>query len=186
MIHRQWLVCPIVFMLIGVASRQASAYWPDTIARGVLKRWAAHSAQTGRVLLDKYGLPDDVTPVRMTWNNKGPWKRTIVSNRKQIYRSLADFNILEQTVDYKVPFGEAAELLAFREGLVVDLDDNELSSRADREEVNVLTLNLVDDMLHGRKTMAQARQSFDEIIALEAAGKSSPYLTRLLWKDTAP
>ena len=176
---------PAVLLLVGVAGRHASAHWPDTIARGVVKRWAAHSAMTGRVLLDKYGLPDDVTPFRMTWNNKGPWKRTIVSNQKQLYRSLDDFNVLEQTVDCMVPFDRAAELLAFRDGLVVDLEHDELTSRADREEVNFLTLNLVDDMLHGRKTIAQARSSFDELIALEAAGKSSPYLTRLIWKNSA-
>ena len=181
--HRKWLVLPLVLLLVGVAGRHASAYWPDTIARGVVKRWAAHSAMTGRVLLDKYGLPDDVTPFRMTWNNKWPWKRTIVSNQKQIYRSLDDFNVLEQTVAYTVSFDQAAELLAFRDGLVVDLENDELTSRADREEINFLTLNLADDILHGRATVAQARASYAEMLELEAAGKSSPYLTRLLWTD---
>ena len=154
---------------------------PRDIARGVVKRWAAPSADIGQWLLDEYGLPDDVTLNRLTWDRRGPWKRTVVWNKTPIYRSTADLAVMQQTVDYRLSLKQAADLLAFNDGLEIDLARGELSSRARQEEINYLALNLADEIARGRKTVPQAQAAYARVVELTAAGKSSPYTGGLLF-----
>ena len=159
----------------------ACATLPRDIAQGVVNRWAPPSAAAGRQLLEEYGTPDDVTPNQLTWNHRGPWKRTVVWNRKPVYLSPADLAVMKQTVDYPLTRGEAGELLAFSDCLEIDLSRGELSSRADREEINYLTLNLADEIVRGRKTVSEAQIAFMRQLQLAAAGKMTPYMTGLLF-----
>jgi hypothetical protein len=154
---------------------------PSSTARGVVNRWSPPSRDAGRRLLDEYGLPDDVTPWRVTWNWHGPWKRTVVWDGKRVYRSPEDLAVMEQTVDYPLTREQAAALLAFSGALTVDLEKGELSSRADRESVDFLNLNLADEVARGRKTPAQAVAAYKRVLALTAAGKASEYTRRLLF-----
>ena len=167
-------VCTLIF--VG-----ACATLPDDIAHGVVNRWAPPSAAAGRRLMDEYGTPDDVAPNRLTWNNRGAWKRTVVWNRKPVYLSPVDLAVMEQTVDYPVTHAQAGELLAFSDCLKIDLARGELSSRAGREEINYLTLNLADEIVRGQKTVAEAQTAFLRQLELAAAGKSTPYMTGLVF-----
>jgi len=149
----------------------ACASFPHDLAQSVVRRWAAPSAAAGMRLIDEYGTPDDVTPNRLTWNDRGEWKRTIVWNRKPVYSSAADLAVMKQTIAYPLTHDQADELLGFSATLEIDLDRGELSSRAGREELDYLNLNLADDIVRGKKTVAEARASFDRQIELASAGK---------------
>lgn len=184
--HRKRILFAAALVLTGFPGARARAYLPDTVVRGVVHRWAEPSARVAHRLLDEYGLPDDVTPQRLVWNGRGSWKRTVVWNRAPVYRSLDDLNVVQQTVDYPLSPDLAARLLAFRGSLVVDLQRGELSSRAQREEVNYLTLNLADDIARERKTVEEAQASYRKILALEVSGKSSPYMSGLLFGPRTP
>jgi hypothetical protein len=157
---------------------------PDELAQIVTGRWAAPSAQAARALIDEYGLPDDITPGKLTWNDHGSWKRTVVFNRKPVYRSAADMDVIEQTVDYALTPAQAAEMLAFSDSLTIDLSKGELSSRSDRESANSLNLNLAVEVARGLKTVPEAKIARARIQELEASGKSSPYTTGLLFAPT--
>ena len=159
----------------------ACASLPDDVARGVVNRWAPPSAAVGRRLLDEYGLPDDVTRARLTWNHRGAWKRIVVWNRAPVYLSPADLAVMEETVDYPVTLDQAGKLLAFSDSLKIDLSHGELSSRSSREEINELTLNLADEIAHGRKTVVEAQTAFARQLDFAAAGKTTPYMTGLLF-----
>jgi hypothetical protein len=159
---------------------------PNATARGVVNRWSPPSKEAGRRLLEEYGLPDDVTPWRVTWSWRGPWKRTVVWDSKPVYRSPEDLAVMEQTVDYRLTREQAAELLSFSRALTVDLENGELSSRADRESLNFLNVNLADEVARGRKTPAQAVAAYRRVLALAAAGKSSEYTRRLLFTPGRP
>lgn len=173
-------------VLMLAAAMRAGAYFPDTLVRAVVRRWAPPSSAEARRLLDKYGLPADVTPGKVTWNDRGYWKRTVVWDRKPVYRSLDDMSVVEATVDYPLTAAQAAELLSFRDSLTVDMRTGELSARGDREEVDFLTMNLADEIARGDKSVAQARASYDRILSLAASGKTSPYLTKLLFRAPRP
>lgn len=166
---RGWRAPACALLLAGCASL------PRRVAEGVVDRWSGPSASAGRELLARYGLPDDATPNRLTWNRRGAWRRTTVWNRPTVYRSLADMAVIEQTVDYPLDSAKAADLLAFSDDLVVDLARGELSSRAARQELNCLTLNLADEIVRGVKTVPEARDARARIAALAAAGKTSDY-----------
>lgn len=159
----------------------ACASLPRNIAQGVMNRWASPSADVGRRLLDEYGTPDDVTPNQLTWNRRGPWKRTVVWNRKPIYRSPTDMAVMKQTIDYPLSRAEAGGLLVFSDSLEIDLLHGELSSRADREEINFLALNLADEIVRGEKNIAEAQIEFVRQLQLAASGKITPYMTGLLF-----
>lgn len=154
---------------------------PRQVADAVVNRWAGPSAEAGRLLLDEYGLPDDVTPNRLTWRRHGGWKRTVVWNRAAIYRSPADLAVMQQTVDYKLDLMQAVRLLAFSDDLVIDLQRGELSSRGGHESINFLRLNLADEIARGVKTVPEAQAAYTRVLALAAAGKSSPYTEKLLF-----
>lgn len=159
----------------------ACASLPRDVAQGVVNRWQEPSAVAGRQLLDEYGTPDDVSPRRLTWNHRGAWKRTEVWNRKPVYLSPIDLAVMKQTVDYQLTSQQAGELLAFSDGLEIDLTRGELSSRSSREDINYLTLNLADEIIRGDKTVAQAQNEFMRQLRLAASGKVSPYMTGLLF-----
>jgi hypothetical protein len=159
----------------------ACASLPNDIAQGVVNRWAPPSAAAGRLLLDEYGTPDDVTPNRLTWNSHGEWKRIVVWNRKPVYLSPVDLAVMKQTVDYPLTYAQARELLAFSDTLEIDLAHGELSSRSSREDINYLTLNLADEIVRGQKTVAEAQTAFVRQLELAAAGKTTPYMTGLLF-----
>jgi hypothetical protein len=176
-VTRRWglsAVCTLIFA-------GACATLPDDIAHGVVKRWASPSAAVASRLLEEYGTPDDVTPNRITWNRRGAWKRTVVWNRKPIYLAPVDLAVMKQTVDYRLTPEFAAELLAFSGSLEIDLEHGELSSRASREEINYLTLNLADEIVRGEKSVAQAQTAFVRQLRLAAAGKTTSYMTGLLF-----
>lgn len=154
---------------------------PHDAAEKTVTRWAGPSADAGHILLEQYGLPDDVTPNRLTWNRRGGWKRTVVWNQAEVYRSPADLAVMQQTVDYRLDQMQAVQLLAFSDDLVIDLAHGELSSRGGHESINYLRLNLADEIARGVKTVPEAQTAYTRILALTAAGKTSPYTERLLF-----
>ncbi|NNN04324.1 MAG: hypothetical protein HKL90_00340 [Elusimicrobia bacterium] len=176
-----WPWIAVMLLIAGCASA------PRRVAEGVLNRWDPPSAAMGRRLIAEYGLPDDVTLERLTWNRRGEWKRTIVWNaaglwhRHPVYRTPEDFAVMQQTIDYPMDLAEAAKLTAFSDGLVIDPTRGELSSRAGSEKLDYLTLNLADEIVRGAKTVPQAQVAYARLVDLTAAGKSSPYTSELLF-----
>ena len=154
---------------------------PKKAAGVVTNRWSPPSADAARRLTELYGAPDDATPNKLTWVRKGPWLRTVVWNRPRVYRTPRDFDLIVQTVKYPVTREQASELVAYSPAMVVDVDRGELSTRGSREEVNYLNLNLADEILRGKKSVDEAQQVYRRILDLTAAGKSSPYVSKLLF-----
>ena len=142
-------------------------------------QWRDFSASAARLLMSEYGVPDEVNPDSLVWNNNGPWRRTVVRNARPSAVAGEDLGIVEQTLSYAVTRPQASNLAAFDDRLVFIPRAGELSARSDREEFNILRLNLADDVVHGRSSPAQARDAYFKTLALEEAGKTSPDLLRL-------
>ncbi|CAM2845857.1 hypothetical protein PASE110613_04115 [Paenibacillus sediminis] len=101
---------------------------------------------------------------RIIWHNNGPWKRTIV------YLDTVPHNFptphldyLEQTIDYKVPVQLFDELAQFDGSLYPDRTSGEASAKCDQEAANFMALNLMHDIVTGRRTVEDARQFAIEI-----------------------
>lgn len=172
----------------GCVSPVKSSTRPDTaqamtdrrdLAEAVIANWSDISALAARRLMEQYGVPDEVRSGRLVWNERGPWKRTVVRDRRWSYAPPEELGVVEQTVEYPLAAGRIADILAFDDHVTFNLASREMSSRADREEVNYLRLNLADDVANGRTSVEEARRDYAKILALEGEGKSSPYLLSL-------
>ncbi|MDD5655993.1 MAG: hypothetical protein PHF00_01905 [Elusimicrobia bacterium] len=136
--------------------------------------WRPASRRLVALMIEKYGPPSRISAERVVWGRRGPWKRIAVSR--------ASARPLEQVVEYAVPESRSAQLRRFGRGLtVIDPAKGELGAASDRESRNVLALNLAYDIATGRRTPEQAGRFYDSTLRLAAAGKSSPYLERLMF-----
>jgi hypothetical protein len=131
--------------------------------RMLLENWESEPAERARELVEQYGRPDEVTRNRLIWHNNGPWKRTEIVNEEVTHnfpRAHNDF--LYQTVEFPVPEEKVGEIAGFSGSILIDRVKGELTARCDTEKANMVTLNLVNQIIDGRKNAKSARDTFAE------------------------
>jgi hypothetical protein len=144
----------------AVSSTAASAWVHDH-----LQGWPPKTLALAVTLVEKYGRPEDVGAHRLTWYENGPWRRTALLREGTPHRfPLPHEDVLEQTVDYKVPPDRLADLLAYDGSIVVDRTRGELTVHCNSEEMNILTLNIADDLITGERTVEQALAYHAQVI----------------------
>lgn len=163
----------------GESALDAQSRWE--LAEQVVLGWAYTPRMAARLLMESYGSPDEVGSSRLVWHGNGPWKRTIVRDLPIPYVGGAtdDLGVIEQTVSYRLSLEQAADLAVFSDRLKGDPASMELSSRADREGVNILRLNLANDVVRRLLTAEEAKDSYARVLTLEAAGKTQRYMLGL-------
>ncbi len=145
-------------------------------AEGVIAGWSAKPQEVARKTIAKYGQPNEVTSSMLVWHNNGPWKRTVV------YRDVVqhDFpmphpDLLEQFIDYRVPVAKFSDLAAYDGSVIVERTKGVMSARCDKEEMNFLALNLANDIVTGKRSVADARKFYAETAMAFMKGQASPY-----------
>jgi hypothetical protein len=130
-----------------------------------LQGWPPKTVALAVVLVEKYGRPEDAGARRITWYDNGPWKRTSLLREAPLHNfPLPHEDVLEQTVDYKVPPKKVADLLSYDGSLVVDRTRGELTVHCNSEEMNILTLNIADDIVKGERSLEQAMAFHAQVI----------------------
>ncbi|WP_462410303.1 hypothetical protein [Neobacillus sp. Marseille-QA0830] len=149
----------------------------------ILERWTGEPKETVYLLIRKYGLPNDASMTKVTWYNNGPWKRTIVNQHTVVHNNpTPHLDYLEQTIDYKVPVKFFDDLARFDGSLYPDRTAGEATAKCDKEAANFMALNLMHDMVTGKRTVEDARQAATEIEkAFRLKGQYSPYTTGFLF-----
>lgn len=150
-------------------------------AEAVTENWSDYSRLQAARLMEEYGPPDKVGHAELVWNDKGVWKRIRVWDVTPYYDSNTGSPNLEQTVSYPVLPETRAQLAALGRKVQVSSDGTELSARGTSETANLLSLNLAEEILAGRRSPADAARFYESMINLSISGKSSPYLERLLF-----
>ena len=122
-----------------------------------LASWPTASRRVAEQLVSKYGPPHEVTAQALTWRGNGPWKRTVL-HRTGVKHNfpLPHEDILEQTINYRVPDEKVGKLIAYNGSLVVDHTRGELTAHCDSEAQNNIALNLADDIVSGQRTVDEA------------------------------
>lgn len=141
--------------------------------------WPERPRAAVTVLTERYGPPQTLAAGSATWRGRAPWKRITVNGD-------SSGRFLVHTVSYRVPLSAVAALHAFGHGVRVDRDADELSAAGDDEPRNRLALNLAVQLAAGERTPGEARKFYDDTLRLSASGKSSPYLTELLFAPFQP
>lgn len=167
----------LALLTCAAAAPQSSPAGSGEAPESIILRWPPRARGTARLLLEKYGHPDQFDRDTMAWFNKGEWKRTIV-RRRPFHRdpAVVRTDIIEQTVGYLVPSDMVADLKRFNQKLEASPTAGELTFSSESEATNRLALNLAAEIVAGSRTAADARAFFLKTSRLAAAGKSSPYL----------
>lgn len=145
----------------------------------VTEAWPERSRSAVKLMTELYGPPHSVNSETAIWRQRGPWKRITV-------RADSPAAPIEQTVGYRVPPSKFETLRDFRHGVRVDLDENEISAASADESRNRLALNLAAEIADGKREPQDARQFYAQMLRQEAAGKSSVYMTDLLFTPYEP
>lgn len=174
----------VFFSLVLVALVAGGVY--RSVVHPSPRRVEAHTAGwdngprlAARLMMERYGSPDRLSPGAVTWTGRGPWKRIVV-------RDGASGRFLEQTVAYWVPLSAIAPLSEFGRGVRADYPADELTAASGDEALNRLALNTAHDIASGRRDAKDAAEFYDRTVRLAASGKGSVYLTNLLFKPYAP
>ena len=138
--------------------------------------WAPASREAAAAMADKYGPPAEQTASMLVWHATGPWKRTVIY-REEVPHAFPKphTDVMEQFIDYRAPTDKFDELAEYDGSVIVERTKGELSARCDKEPMNFLALNLANDIVAGRRTVAEARAEYARQATAFMSGQPAPY-----------
>lgn len=146
----------------------------------IIATWQAEPKQEAQVLMQKYGQPQEATKDMLIWKNNGPWKRTELVNEEIPHDfPIPHHDFLKQTIDYKVQMDKYGELARFDGSLLTDRTPGELSARCDKDENNLLAINLANDICTGKSSVEDARQRYLKDAVAAKQGQKPAYTQSL-------
>ena len=171
-------------LMLALASVGASSASPDRDSvNSILAGWAERPRLGAEQMIAKYGAPQEATAERLIWTKAPPFKRIAVMNLETPHDfPLPHVDYMEHTITYNVPQDKVGALVEFDASSTINRTVGELSARCDLEGHNILTLNLDHDIVMGKKTVAQARQAFGEIVGQDVKGEHPAYVEALQFK----
>jgi hypothetical protein len=151
--------------------------------KSILKDWPTPQKNIADQMVAKYGLPNEATTTKLFWYNNAPWKRTEISRDIVLHHwPTVHTDFLTQVIDYRVP-PEMFHLIAQFDGSIIcDRTRSEISARCDSESANVLGMNMVHEIVTGKRTVEDARRISCENTVAYNLGRSAPYAERILFK----
>jgi hypothetical protein len=150
--------------------------------KSILKDWPAPQKNIADQMVAKYGLPNEASPTKLFWYNNRPWKRTELSRDIVLHHwPTVHTDFLTQVIDYRVP-PEMFHLIAQFDGSILcDRTRGEVSARCDSESANVLGMNMVHEIVTGKRTVEEARRISCESTVAYNLGRKAPYAERILF-----
>ncbi len=142
----------------------------------IIENWPAAPQKVVPDVIRKYGLPNEATPTMLIWHDSGPWKRTIVTSDETAH----DFptphtDFFSQTINYDVPPEKLPELAEFDGSLIVYRTAGQVTASCDNESANFLAVNLMHDIVTGRRTAEEARKELAEQQAAWLLNREAPH-----------
>lgn len=149
----------------------------------LLSTWQGPPKEGAYMMIRKYGLPNEATASRLIWYYNGPWKRTIVHRDYVPHNFPAPHvDFLQQFIDYRVPADLFDEIAKYDGSVNLDRTGGEASAKCDKEPMNFLALNLLNDIVTGKRGVEDARRFYAETAAkYNRLHISSPYTEGLLF-----
>ena len=162
------------------SERGAEHQVPLGQAEAIIDGWPEAPRKIARQLLEQYGPPNEATPTKFFWYRNGPWKRSELTSDAVVHNFPAPHSdFLTQYIDYQVPVGTFDAIAAFDGSCLPDRTAGEAGARCDTEAANILTLNLMHDLVTGKTTVEDARKTYAETLSAYTLGRSAPYAERL-------
>ena len=134
-------------------------------------------------MLKQYGPPNEGTRYRLIWYNNGPWKRTEVTRDEINHNFPAPHtDYITCWIDYRVPVELADDLTRYDGSCLIDRTAGEVGARCDSEAANMITINFMNEIVTGQRTVDEARHAYAEQMAAYMVGRPAPYAERLLFQ----
>lgn len=142
--------------------------------------WPKAPQIAAKQMLEQYGPPNEATPTKLLWYRNGPWKRTLLTSDEVAHNfPMPHTDFLSQYIDYRVPVDKVDEITRFDGSCLVDRTSGEAAARCDSEAANMLTLNLMHDIVTVKTSVDEAREIYAEQIASYGMGRPTPYCEAL-------
>lgn len=146
----------------------------------MIETWPEESREAASLVIDQYGEADEITDTQLIWHKPGPWKRIVAS--KAFYQH--DFpaphiDSVESFIDYRVPPDTFTPIAEFDGSVIVERTAGEDSARCHDEQANFLALNLMHDIVTGKKNVREAREYYAKEFADYRRKKPTPYMDEL-------
>jgi hypothetical protein len=142
--------------------------------------WPDAPKNIARQMVTKYGPPNEATPTKLFWYGNRPWKRTIVDRDTVTHNwPTVHSDFLTQVIDYRVPPDLIDDIAKFDGSILVDRTRGEVAARCDTEAANVLGLNMVHEIVTGKRTWGEARETSAQNTVAYNVGRNAPYAERL-------
>lgn len=152
-------------------------------AAALIDEWPEAQKKVAEQMLARYGPPNEATPTRLTWHRNGPWKRTEITSDAVVHNwPTVHTDFLTQTIDYRVPPPMISAIAQFDGSIIVDRTRGEVSARCDSEAANVLGLNMVHELVTGKRDVPGARHTSEQNTVAYTLGREAPYAERLLFE----
>lgn len=149
-------------------------------ASDVIQDWPDESREAAQLVIDKYGEPHEAGDSILIWHQVGPWKRMVASRTFYEHNFPAPhIDSVESVINYHVDPQYATPLAEFDGSVVVERTAGEVLARCHDEEANFLALNLMNDIVTGRKSAAEARDYYAKEFLDVRRGNPAPYMERL-------
>jgi len=154
-----------------------------TAVEEIIQEWPLLSKEVTKTMMKFYGEPNTATEAEITWYYNGPWKKTIIY--KDGYPH--DFpephtDMLEQVINYHVPAEKIGELAMLEGSLFVDRTKGEVIVHCDNEGANTISMNVMHEIVQGKRTPEEARQKIKEQITKFMKSEPAPYAEKLLFE----
>lgn len=142
--------------------------------------WPEESREAAQLVIDAHGEPNEATASQLTWHRPGPWKR-IVATRAFFDHAFPAPHIdaVESFLDYRVPVDKFTAIAEFDGSVIVERTAGEVSARCHDEQANLLALNLMNDIVTGKRTSSEARDYYAKEFADYRRKKPTPYMDGL-------
>lgn len=175
-------IVPVAAAVPAFAQKQTNANSQDSAtAEKVIQRWKEKPQKVARKMIDKYGAPQEVTEQRLVWHDNGQWKRTEIVNEEIDHQfPMPHKDMLLQAISYRVPPEKFSELAKYDGSVIVERTKGELAARCDKEEANILALNLAHEIITGKRAAEDAKKIYGEqIVEFASSGKPAPLMGKL-------
>lgn len=146
-----------------------------------VQEWPHESRRAAELVIGQYGEPDEVSATELTWHRAAPWKRVVATAWFEHHLfPVPHVDCIECVIDYAVPAEKMTELAHFDGSISVDRTAGEVSVRCRSIASDTLKLNLVHDIVTGRRTVEDARDYHVEEVLNAKRGRPTPYRAELL------
>jgi hypothetical protein len=156
--------------------------WTKESVKKHVENWKDTPKDAANKMIDKYGIPEEVTDHRLVWHNKGDFARTMVTNEEIDHDfPMPHKDCLLQSVNYEIPVEKFSDIAEYDGSVITERTKGTMAARCDKEPMNYLALNLAHDVAQGKRSVEDARSFYAETAVAFMKGEKPEYTQKLVF-----